>query len=133
MPSLCSGARRCAGYSRGTMNDLIAARPEDLSSVAHTTMWAARTGGDVDLLAVDHVLVAVEHRGGRTAAESEPNDGSVIAIAATMFLPSRSSCSSAATGDRGELPSPGGGPTAAGRCRPRQISMGVEQRTGCRC
>ena len=43
MPSLCSSRSTVTpGCSRGTMNDLIAARPLDLSSVAHTTMWVAR-------------------------------------------------------------------------------------------
>ena len=43
MPSLCSRRSTLTpGYSRGTMNDLMAARPRDLSRVAHTTMWVAR-------------------------------------------------------------------------------------------
>ena len=43
MPSLCSRRSTVTpGCSRGTMNDLMAARPFDLSSVAHTTMWVAR-------------------------------------------------------------------------------------------
>ena len=41
-----------------------------------------------------------------TAAESEPNDGSVIAMAAQTFLPSRSSCSSVATPEIAALPKP---------------------------
>ena len=47
------------------MNDLIAARPLSRSSVAQTTIRSARSpGGDEDLLAVEHVLVAVQLRGG---------------------------------------------------------------------
>ena len=43
MPSLSSSRSTVTpGYSRGTMNDLIAARPSDLSNVAHTTMCVAR-------------------------------------------------------------------------------------------
>lgn len=43
MPSLCSRrSTMTPGVSRGTTKDLMAARPLDLSSVAHTTMWPAR-------------------------------------------------------------------------------------------
>ena len=43
MPSLFSSRSTVTpGCSRGTMNDLIAGRPCDLSNVAHTTMWVAR-------------------------------------------------------------------------------------------
>ena len=42
MPSLCSRRSTLTpGCSRGTMKDLIAARPLVLSSVAQTTMWLA--------------------------------------------------------------------------------------------
>jgi len=71
------------GCSRGTRNDLIASAL-DLSSVAQTTMWVARrTRGDDDLFRRDQVLVGVQlGRAWTPPSESEPNRGSVIAIAA---------------------------------------------------
>ena len=43
MPSLCSSRSTVTpGWSRGTTKDLMAARPLERSSVAHTTMWVAR-------------------------------------------------------------------------------------------
>ena len=107
MPSLCSSrATVTPGCSRGTTKDLIAARPALLSTVAHTTMWSAREPEVTKILvplrthsSPSRVAVAV------TAAESEPNDGSVIAIDAHT-LPKRSSCSSVATAAMAALPSP---------------------------
>ncbi len=62
MPSLCS--RRSSfrpGFERSTTKDLIAARPTSRSRLAQTTTSSARSpDGDVDLLAVEDVLVAVE-------------------------------------------------------------------------
>ena len=66
MPSLCS--RRSSirpGFERSTTNDLIAARPCDaVERRPDDDQVGALAGGDVDLLAVEHVLVAVELRGG---------------------------------------------------------------------
>ena len=66
MPSLCSSRSTVTpGCSRGTMNDLIAGAALRLvQRRPHHDVGGARTGGDEDLLAVDHVLVAVQ-RGGR--------------------------------------------------------------------
>ncbi len=107
MPSLCSRRSTVTpGCSRGTMNDLIAGRPTDLSSVAHTTMWVAREPAVTKIFSPlityssPSRLAVVD-----TAAESEPNPGSVMAIAAHT-LPSRSSCSSVATAEMAALPSP---------------------------
>ena len=84
MPSLCSRRSTVTpGCSRGTMNDLIAARPSDLSSVAHTTMWVAREPAVTKIFSPlmtyssPSSLAVVD-----TAAESEPKLGSVMAIAA---------------------------------------------------
>ena len=107
MPSLCSRRSTVTpGCSRGTMNDLIAARPSDLSSVAHTTMWVAREPAVTKIFSPlityssPSSLAVVD-----TAAESEPKPGSVMAIAAHT-LPSRSSCSSVATPEIAALPRP---------------------------
>ena len=94
MPSLCSSRSTVTpGCSRGTMNDLIAARPSDLSSVAHTTMWVAREPAVTKIFSP---LMTYSSPSSTavvdTAAESEPKLGSVIAIAAQTSLPSRSSC-----------------------------------------
>ena len=88
------------------MNDLMAARPSDLSSVAHTTMWVAREPAVTKIFSPlityssPSTLAVVE-----TAAESDPKLGSVIAIAAQTF-PSRASCSSVATPEIAALPRP---------------------------
>ncbi len=108
MPSLSSRRSTVTpGCSRGTMNDLIAARPNDLSSVAHTTMCVARDPAVTKIFSPlmtyssPSSLAVVD-----TAAESEPNPGSVMAIAAHMSLPRRSSCSGVATLEIAALPSP---------------------------
>ena len=107
MPSLFSSRSTVTpGCSRGTMNDLIAGRPCDLSSVAHTTMWVAREPAVTKIFSPlitysspSSLAVVV------TAAESDPNDGSVMAIAA-QTVPRRCSCSSVATPEIAALPSP---------------------------
>ena len=107
MPSLCSSRSTVTpGCSRGTTNDLIAARPCDLSSVAHTTMWVAREPAVTKIFSPlitysSPSRVAVVD----TAAESDPKPGSVMAIAAHT-LPRRCSCSSLATAEIAALPSP---------------------------
>lgn len=88
------------------MNDLIAGRPFDLSSVAHTTMWVAREPAVTKIFSPlitysSPSRVAVVD----TAAESDPKPGSVMAIAAHT-LPSRCSCSSLATAEMAALPNP---------------------------
>ena len=107
MPSLFSSRSTVTpGCSRGTMNDLIAGRPCDLSSVAHTTMWVAREPAVTKIFSPlityssPSSLAVVD-----TAAESEPKPGSVIAIAAHT-LPRRLSCSSVATPLIAALPRP---------------------------
>ncbi len=110
MPSLCSRRSTVTpGCSRGTMKDLIAARPLLLSSVAHTTIWDAREPAVTKIFSPlitysspSSTAVVV------TAAESDPNPGSVMAIAAHT-LPSRSSCSSVATPEIAALPNPWNG------------------------
>ena len=57
-----------------------------------------------------------------TAEESEPNDGSVMAIAAQV-LPKLSSCSSVATAARAELPRPWNGSDSVKPTSPQQVSM----------
>ena len=66
MPSLCSRRSSISpGLSRSTTNDLIAARPcVAVQRGPHHEQVGALARGHVDLLAVEHVLVAVEHRGG---------------------------------------------------------------------
>ena len=123
MPSLCSSRSTVMpGVPLGTTNDLIAARPEALSSVAHTTTAsAALAGGDVDLLAVEDVLVAVEPAVVAMLAESEPAPGSVIAIAAHSPA-NRSACSSSATEAMAELPRPWRGIESSRPVSPQHIS-----------
>ena len=88
------------------MNDLMAARPSDLSSVAHTTMWLAREPAVTKIFSPlityssPSSFAVVE-----TAAESDPKLGSVMAIAAHT-LPSRCNCSSVATPEIAALPRP---------------------------
>ena len=62
MPSLCSSRSSFRpGLSRSTTNDLIAARPWlAVERRPHHDQLGAVAGGDEDLLAVEHVLVAVE-------------------------------------------------------------------------
>ena len=66
MPSLCSSRSSFRpGLSRSTMNDLIAARPDGaVERRPDDDQVGAVAGGDEDLLAVEHVLVAVELGGG---------------------------------------------------------------------
>ena len=90
------------GCSRGTMNDLIAARPSDLSSVAHTTMWVARDPAVTKIFSPlmtyssPSSLAVVD-----TAAESDPKPGSVIAIAAHTLAELLELLVGGHTGDRG--------------------------------
>ncbi len=106
------------------MNDLIAARPNDLSSVAHTTMWVAR---DPAVTKIFSPLITYSSPSSLavvdTAAESEPKPGSVIAIAAHTSLPSRSSCSSVATPLIAALPSPWRGTDSINATSPQLISI----------
>src|SRR5258705_3007442 len=126
MPSLCSSRSTVPpGCSRGTMNDLIAARPGDLSSVAHTTMWLA---GEPAVTKIFSPLITYSSPSSLavvdTAAESEPNRGSVIAIAAHT-LPSRSSCSSVATPDIAALPRPWRGTERRSAMSPQLTSVAL--------
>ncbi len=125
MPSLSSRRSTVTpGCSRGTMNDLIAARPSDLSSVAQTTMWVARDPAVTKIFSPlmtyssPSTLAVVA-----TAAESEPKPGSVIAIAAHTSLPSRSNCSSVATPEIAALPSPWRGTDSINATSPQLISI----------
>ena len=125
MPSLSSSRSTVTpGCSRGTMNDLIAARPNDLSSVAHTTMWVAR---DPAVTKIFSPLITYSSPSSLavvdTAAESEPKPGSVMAIAAHTSLPSRSSCSSVATPLIAALPSPWRGTDSINATSPQLISI----------
>ncbi len=125
MPSLSSRRSTVTpGCSRGTMNDLIAARPSDLSSVAQTTMWVARDPAVTKIFSPlmtysspSSLAVVV------TAAESDPNPGSVIAIAAHTSLPSCSSCSSVATPEIAALPRPWRGTDSINATSPQLISI----------
>ncbi len=60
-----------------------------------------------------------------TAAESEPNDGSVMAMAAQMPPPRRASCSSVATPDTAALPSPWRGTDSSSAISPQAISSAL--------
>ena len=89
-----------------TTKDLIAARPSFLSKVAHTTTASARSPEVTKIFSPFKIyslstLVAVV----RIAAESEPQLGSVIAMAAQTPL-KRCNCSSLATAAIAELPKP---------------------------
>ena len=112
------------GCSRGTMNDLIAARPSDLSSVAQTTMWVAR---DPAVTKIFSPLMTYSSPSSFavvvTAAESEPKPGSVMAIAAHTSLPSRSSCSSVATPEIAALPRPWRGTDSIKATSPQLTSI----------
>ena len=126
MPSLCSSRSTVTpGCSRGTMNDLIAARPSDLSSVAHTTMWLAREPAVTKIFSP---LITYSSPSSTavvdTAAESEPKLGSVIAIAAHTF-PSRASCSSVATPEIAALPRPWRGTDSSSAMSPQLISVAL--------
>src|SRR5215208_3667034 len=125
MPSLSSRRSTVTpGCSRGTMNDLMAARPNDLSSVAHTTIWVAR---DPAVTKIFSPLITYSSPSSLavvdTAAESDPKPGSVIAIAAQTFLPSSSSCSSVATPEMASLPSPWRGTESINATSPQLISI----------
>ena len=141
MPSLCSSRSTFRpGLSLRTRKDLIAARPSSLSSVAQTTtLVGALAGGDVDLLAVDDVLVAVlDRRGGDVGgvrADAGLGDrhrrpgAACSARAAPRWRPTRwRSC-----------PGPGAASTAAARCRPSTSRRRRGPRRGwrrcgpCRC
>jgi len=124
MPSLRSRRSTVTpGCSRGTMNDLIAARPSDLSSVAHTTMWVAREPAVTKIFSP---LITYSSPSSTavvdTAAESEPNPGSVMAIAAHTSLPRRSSCSGVATEEMAALPRPWRGTDSSSATSPQLIS-----------
>ncbi|EUA13794.1 hypothetical protein I553_6913 [Mycobacterium xenopi 4042] len=77
-----------------------------MSSVAHTTMWVAREPAVTKIFSPlityssPSSLAVVD-----TAAESDPNPGSVMAIAAHT-LPNRCSCSSVARPEIVALPKP---------------------------
>ena len=124
IPSLCSRrSTRIPGVSLVTRKDLIAARPRLLSSVAQTTIESARSPAVTKIFSplrmyASPSLTAVVV----TAAESEPNPGSVMAIAAQVPL-NRSSCSSFATEAMAELPSPCRGIDSSKPTSPQHISM----------
>src|SRR5690606_31684910 len=105
-----------------TTNDLIAARPKDLSSVAHTTMQSERSP-DVTKIFSPLMTYSSPSRTAvvEMAAESEPKDGSVIAIDAQVPL-NRSSCSSLATEAIAELPRPWRGIESSRPVSPQHIS-----------
>ena len=94
------------GVSRGTTNDLIAARPLLGSSVAQTTIRSAREPEVTKIFSPFSTYSSPSRTAVvRIAAESDPAAGSVIAIAAHM--PSkRSLCSAFATDAIAELPRP---------------------------
>ncbi len=60
-----------------------------------------------------------------TAAESEPKDGSVMAIAAQTSLPSRASCSSVATPAIAALPRPCRGIDSSSPTSPQETSRAL--------
>ena len=60
-----------------------------------------------------------------TAAESDPKDGSVMAIAAQTSVPSRASCSSVATPAMAALPSPCRGTDSSRAMSPQAISRAL--------
>src|SRR4051794_15514475 len=124
IPSLCSSRSTfMPGVPFWTTNDLIAARPSDLSSVAQTTTLSARSPEVTKIFSPLRMysspsLRAVVDR----FAESEPMPGSVIAIAAHV-LPKRASCSSLATDAMAELPRPWRGIESSSPTSPQHISM----------
>ena len=120
MPSLCSSRSSFRpGLSRSTMNDLIAARPlRAVERRPDDDQVGALAGGDVDLLAVQDVLVAVELgrradrrrvRAGLGLGDRHRRPAAAVALAAAPRLPPRRSPSC-----RG----PGGAWRAAARHRP---------------
>ena len=86
MPSLCSSRSSFRpGLSRSTMNDLIAARPTERSSVAQTTIRSARSPEVTKIFSPLRTYSSPSSSAVvRIAAESEPASGSVIAIAAHL-------------------------------------------------
>ena len=124
MPSLCSSRSTfMPGVPFWTTNDLIAARPIDLSSVAQTTTLSARSPEVTKIFSPLRTysspsLRAVVDR----LAESDPMPGSVIAIAAQVPL-NRSCCSSLATEAIAELPRPWRGIESSSPTSPQHISM----------
>src|SRR4051794_38412484 len=124
IPSLCSSRSTfMPGVPFWTTNDLIAARPSDLSSVAQTTTLSARSPEVTKIFSPLRMysspsLRAVVDR----FAESEPMPGSVIAIAAHV-MPKRASCSSLATDAMAELPRPWRGIESSSPTSPQHISM----------
>lgn len=124
MPSLCSTRTTSKpGVPFSTTNDLIAARPFVLSRVAQTTTASARSPAVTKIFSP---LITYSSPSSRAvaviAAESEPQSGSVIAIAAHSpenFL----SCSSVATEPMAALPSPWRGMDSSRPTSPQHISI----------
>ena len=83
------------GVPLGTTNDLMAAQGRALvQRRPHHDVVRAVTGGDVDLLAVDDVVVAVERRGGLDLAGVEPRPAPPRATHPPHARPGRASTSS---------------------------------------
>ena len=123
MPSLCSSrSTRMPGVPFATTNDLIAARPSSLSSVAQTTMWSARSPEVTKIFSPLRTYSSPS----RTAvvlmlAESEPVPGSVIAIAGPDAVEARELL---VVGDAAiaELPRPWRGMESSRPTSPQHIS-----------
>ena len=124
IPSLWSSRSTVIpGVSFMTTKDLIAARPSELvQRRPHHHGIAPPASGDEDLLAVEDVGSPSSRAVVWMFAESDPQPGSVIAIAA--HTPSnRRNCSSDATDAIAELPSPCRGIDSSSPTSPQHISM----------
>jgi len=124
MPSFLS--RRTTsmpGVPASTTNDLIAARPRFGSSDAHTTTAVERSPPVTKIFSPLSTHSSPSRRAvARTAAESEPASGSVIAMAAHT-LPKRFFCSGVATAAMAALPRPWRGIVNASPQSPQHSSI----------
>ena len=101
-----SRATRTPGVPCSTTNDLMAARPSDGSSVAHTTTTSQRSPAVTKIFSPLSTQWSPSRRAVvRMEAESLPAFGSVMAMEAHL-PPKRAFCSGVATASMAALPRP---------------------------
>ena len=123
IPSLSSSRSTVIpGVSLRTTNDLMAARPSDLSRVAHTTTASQRSPEVTKIFSPLRTYSSPSRRAVvEMLAESEPVSGSVMAMLAHR-PPKRSCCSASATEAMAELPRPWRGSESSSPTSPQHIS-----------